>query len=272
MSKLFSIFKNKSVSLVAFITIISLLSWGIGFPLGVNMAQAVALNNVRDTISDSDVSATAVTHTIQFDIAGALSAGQEITIDFQSGIDISTASGSCGAGAGSSYASKSGQRLECVATGAGISAGSKTVTVTGAVNPGTPGSYTLDIDANNGTETGTAIIAIIDDVVVTAAVNASFTFSIAGVAAGQNINGDATVTSSGATATLLPFGVLASGTPKVLAQQLSVSTNAVNGFAVTVFQNGDLLKEKKDIIIVVGGILLTLLVFGLTLYFRSGAF
>lgn len=241
MNKFLNIFRNRSTSLVAFITIVSILSWTVGFPFGVKQASAIALNDVSDTISDSDLSATSVTHTIQFTIAGAVSAGQEISLTFQSGIDLSVASASCGAGAGSSFASSSAQRVECVATGAGISAGAKTVTITSAINPATPGSYSIDVNVVNGTETGTAIIAIIDDVTVTASVDASFTFSITGVGSGQSINGDATTTSAGATATLLPFGTLASGTPKVLAQQLSVSTNAVNGFVVTVFQNTNLL-------------------------------
>ena len=48
------------------------------------------------------------------------------------------------------------------------------------------------------------------------------------------LNGDAVTTSAGATATELPFGTLASGTPVVLGQALTVSTNAKNGFSVTV--------------------------------------
>lgn len=239
MLNILSNYKKKSVSLVASITILSLLAWSFGLPFGVNRAQAIALTSVKDTISDSDLSATGVTHTIQFTIAGAVSAGQEISLTFQSGIsNLLVGNVTCPA---TSTASASGQRVECVASGGGISAGAKTITITNVTNPGSGGSYSIDINVNNGTETGRALIAIIDDVTVTAAVAASFTFSIAGVASGQSINGDAVTTSSGATATLLPFGTLASGQPKVLAQQLSVSTNAVNGFVVTVFQNANLL-------------------------------
>lgn len=244
MNKLLNAFGDRSISLLAFITLLSVLSWSIGFPFGVKQAEAIALTNVSNTISDSDVSATGVTHTIQFTLDGSVSSGNEISIDFPAGFtNILVGNVTCPA---TSTASASAQRVECVASGGGVNAGAVSVTVTTVTNPGTPGSYVFSIVANEnlaGEETGQAAVAIIDDVTVSAAVNASFTFSIDGVAAGQNVNGETVATSAGATATALPFGILASGTPKVLAQQLSVSTNAINGFVVTVFQNANLLSQ-----------------------------
>jgi hypothetical protein len=86
-------------------------------------------------------------------------------------------------------------------------------------------------------------VAIINHVTVTAAVDTTLTFTITGVAAGSSLNGDATTTATTTTATLMPFGVLASGSARVLAQDLSVTTNARNGFVVTVIQNQNLLSS-----------------------------
>jgi hypothetical protein len=107
----------------------------------------------------------------------------------------------------------------------------------------TVGSYTISL---NGTSADDADlrIALIDAVTVTASVDTSLTFTVAGVASGQAVNGDAVTTSAGATATALPFGTLAPGTAKTLAQTLSVTTNATNGFAVTVIQNQNLVSAS----------------------------
>ena len=83
------------------------------------------------------------------------------------------------------------------------------------------------------TDTGQARVAIIDDVVVTASVDTTLTFTITGVAIDTVVNGSATTTGT-TTATSIPFGTLSPGTTYRMAQDLSVSTNASNGFTVTV--------------------------------------
>lgn len=107
------------------------------------------------------------------------------------------------------------------------------------INPAATGSYILTVTAPS-TDSADTRVAIIDDVQVTASVATNFTFTVAGVASGQAVNGDATLTSANATATALPFGELAPDTAVVLAQTLSVTTNAKNGFAVTVQEDQDL--------------------------------
>ena len=56
---------------------------------------------------------------------------------------------------------------------------------------------------------------------------------------GNLINGETVSTTS--TATAIGFGTLASGTPVVAAQDFTVTTNAANGFVVTVHEDQDLL-------------------------------
>jgi hypothetical protein len=76
---------------------------------------------------------------------------------------------------------------------------------------------------------------------VTAIVNTSFVFTVAGLATTTTVNTD--VTTGSTTATAIPFGVLTAGSAKVMAQRLNVTTNARNGFVVTVEQDQNLLSS-----------------------------
>ena len=110
------------------------------------------------------------------------------------------------------------------------------------VNPAAAGSYEITIDGTMP-DIGATRVAIIDPVVVTANVDTSFTFTITGVATSSTLNSSATNTSASSSATLIPFGTLSVGTTSVLAQDLSVTTNAANGFIVTVQQSQNLLSS-----------------------------
>lgn len=115
------------------------------------------------------------------------------------------------------------------------------------VNPLVTGSYTVTITAPSG-DSAVTRVAIVDAITMTAVVATNFTFTVSPVDAGTSINGETTLTSSGATTSSLPFGTLSPGTPKVLGQTLSVSTNARNGFAVTIVQDQNLLSaDGSDI-------------------------
>src|SRR5690606_27107150 len=83
---------------------------------------------------------------------------------------------------------------------------------------------------------------IIDNVVVTAAVSTTFEFTVSSIDAAETVNGEATTVAS--TATTIPFGTLAAGTPVTIGQRLNVSTNAAEGFVVTVEQDGNLLSSN----------------------------
>jgi hypothetical protein len=109
-------------------------------------------------------------------------------------------------------------------------------------NPASAGSYELTVNGSIP-DSGQTRVAIIDDVVVTANVDTSFTFVISGVANGQTVNGSATTTATTTTATSVPFETLSAGTSKTLAQNLAVTTNAIQGFVVTVEQSQNLLSS-----------------------------
>ncbi len=96
------------------------------------------------------------------------------------------------------------------------------------------------IDQTNGK------VALIEAVRVTASVDPTITFSIAGVASAQTRCGVSTSidTSTGTNAPLaVPFSTLSLNTFANAAQTLTVSTNAASGYAVTAIENDQLGKD-----------------------------
>ncbi len=247
---------------VATVLMLSTVFWASGVPALLSSAQAAALTQVSDTISDSDLSQVA-NHAFAFTTATGLDANDTIvfrldptTTLFAIGTlgvsDITTESGidvvaSCTAGAGElTLATTSSVVTLTVCTGDTITAGAKTLTFGGnkITNPGVANSYIMRVTTtNDGTttrDTADTRVVILDDVVVTASVDTRFTFTVIGVANGATVNGDGTTTATTTTATSIPFETLTPGTAKVLAQDLTVDTNARNGFTVTVFQDQNL--------------------------------
>jgi hypothetical protein len=111
------------------------------------------------------------------------------------------------------------------------------------VNPAVSGSYVITITAPS-TDSASTRVAIIDDIVVTASVATNFTFTISGVVSGQaNANGEGGTTIVTTTATTIPWGELSSGVTSTARQDLAVSTNARNGFTVTIWQDQNLLSS-----------------------------
>jgi hypothetical protein len=93
-------------------------------------------------------------------------------------------------------------------------------------------------------------LGVIESVRVTATVDPSISFSIAGVASGASPCGTGTEnqtdvdTTTGTNAPLaVPFGTLSLNTFKDAAHLLTVSTNAVNGYVVTAQENDQLGKD-----------------------------
>ncbi len=113
--------------------------------------------------------------------------------------------------------------------------------ITGITNPTTANtsSYARVITYS---DTGTTEIdsvsvafAVLDSnsIAVSATIDPNFTFSVAGVASGGNFNGGTGNLNVTSTTTTIPFGNLNSGVPKIAAHDVTVSTNASNGYTVT---------------------------------------
>ena len=244
---------------------IATILWSIG-AVSFRFAEAANVKSVSDTLSDSAPAALS-NHTLTFVTPTGITNGQTITVNFSNGpfvvgsttfsdIDVLddttnlSVAANC-AGAENVSAAFSGTTLTvtlCSGDGASILAqGTTTIKIGTNATFGTVGtkrltnpavgSYPIAITAG-ATDIGTTRIAIVAPVVVTAAVDTSFTFTVAGVGPGGNVNGELVTGSS--TATTIPFGKLIANSATTVAQQLSVSTNASYGFAVTAKVNQQL--------------------------------
>ena len=257
---------------VAAIAGLAVLLWSLGLP-SFNFVEAANLTDVSNTLTDSDPS-TVSDHTIEFVIPtgsnGIDAATEVISVTFPTGftgtssialtdVDLEVNGTDQTLVASGTEAANQwgfefiGNDLILVSGGGTAVAGANaTVTIevgnnavfggAGAdnqiVNPAATGTYEFVIDVAAGQDTGKTNVVIIDNVDVTASVDTLFTFAIRAVAAGQPVNGDTTTGPS--TATTIPFGTLTAGNASTTAQQLEVTTNAEQGYVVTVTADGQL--------------------------------
>jgi hypothetical protein len=210
----------------------------------VPVANAESLDNAKATISDSDIGATATT-TITFDTSVALTQNYYIEVAMPTGFtNIAESRVTCPNNSTTTVEGAGPYTVKCtVHLGQTLAAGSYTVVVGGHTNPSENlAGYTINLYTKSDTgveqENAQVKVYIIDDVNMTATVNASLTFSITGLNALDTVNG-VTLTAT-STATSTPFGTLSTAASSTVGQQLAVSTNATDGYTVTVFQNQEL--------------------------------
>lgn len=254
----------------ALVVTISALAWSLGLPGFLSYARADAITNLSDTISTSrpgldanhtivftaptDITDDDSTLTITFPSGFDLTDVDEDDIDIDGdGTDLETAA-TCAATdeVGVSVVGQVVTFQFC--TGDGVSVASTSVVTIeigdsathddddgpGADkinNQSTPDSYEIVLGGTWGNQ-GTTQIAIIEGVVVTGQVETNLVFTIDGVDAGEDANGDNTTGTT--TSTAIPFGTTTPDVEYVMAQDLQVTTNAADGFAVTVYADGDL--------------------------------
>lgn len=231
---------------VAMLVACALVLWSVGV---YTTAQAANLIEVKNTLTDSGPSALSG-HSFSFEIptGSTVAAGNDYVITFPAGFTgVNTVTSGnltvrLNAGApiaiGNFAAGAQTLTFDNVAATAG-----DVVTVVLApgvvTNPAGIQSYEFVITVANATsDTGRTRVAIVNYVVVSAIVNTTFDFVVSGAATSTIVN--STTTSGASSATLIPFGVLTAGNVYTIAQGLSVSTNAANGFVVTVQQDGNL--------------------------------
>lgn len=245
---------------------LAILFWSLGLP-AFRFAEAANVRLVSDTLSDSAPSVPS-NHTISFVTPTGVNPGESIVLNFSNGpfglgavafddiditddgTDLSVSAGCTGGAIGFATSTNTITLTFCVGPNESLPANGTTTIQIGTnatfgatgnaqlTNPAV-GSYEIDVTAG-AADSGSTRVAIISPVVVTAAVDTSFTFTVAGVATGT-VNQEAITGSTSATS--IPFGVLTQGSATTSAQQLSVSTNASYGFAVTVQVSQQLLSS-----------------------------
>ncbi len=234
----------------------AIILWSLGVP-AIRFAEAANVKSFSDTLSDS-APATVSNHTITFVTPTGLAAGETISLEFETGftgiaaltaedLDVSV-NGSDqslidGAASGPNWNVTAAGQVIDITSGTSTIGTNATVTIeigTNATfatsgdsritNPAV-GSYWITA-AVGSSDTGQTMVAIVDAVTVTASVDTIFNFTVNGVNNALSVNGASTTATS--TSTTIPFGQLVADTPATLAQDLTVSTNAANGFVVTV--------------------------------------
>jgi hypothetical protein len=258
------------LQVIAGVVLSTLFLWSVGFPALVRSVEAASITNASDTLSDSD-RGVASNHTIRFTTPNGILASQTIVLTFPSTPDVftipaqlfyydidilddgveqtlatSSAAGTWGVATTSTTITLTAPSDTTVASSSvitieiGTNATSGTTGTRQIVNPSTTGSYEITVGGSMA-DSGAFRVAILDNVVVTANVDTTFDFTVAGLATSSSVNGTSTTITS--TATAIPFGTLTSGVIQTLAQQLTVTTNADNGFAVTVYQDSNLVSS-----------------------------
>ena len=276
MTKINTLLRDSSMT-VALIVTVALLLWMTGLPMLMNTARAAALTTVSDVISDSDLSASA-DHTITFTTPTGIAASGVFTVTFADAfgldtidfddidladdtVDVVLAAAASGASWG---VANDGSEVLTFTNGSGAVAAGSIIVIqigdhssqgTGATqitNPSSAGTVSVVIGGGFG-DAGTAMVAIIDDVVVSASVGTSFTFAITGVASGTagKVNGEGDsggTTDVTTTPTAIPWGTLTAATDYLAAQKLAVTTNASNGYTVTLIMDQRLTSSAGDTI------------------------
>ncbi len=252
---------------IATLLALALVLWVMGTHMFMQAAEAANLTYIKDTLSNSAPSETS-NHTIEFLSPTGVSAAETITVvipstftgsssvneddvDFEiNGTDETVVDGAPGAaewgltwsgntltltaGASESLASNATATIKIGTNADAGGAGAAQLT-----NPVATTSYEFTVTAGTA-DNGQFRVAIIDDVLVTANVNTTLVFTITGTTTAVTVNGSPTTTSEISTSETLPFSTLSPNVSKVLAQHLSVQTNARNGYIVTVEQSQNL--------------------------------
>jgi len=231
-----------SIRIIALITLTTFLSYP-------QVTSAAALTNLSDTMS-RQAAGEESNHTIKFTTATGVAAGQNIQITFPSGftigsvdytdIDISWGPSTgaeneltLGASAsGSTWGASFGGQVLTITSGTGtISAASKIIIEIGTnasggnaqiTNNSSAATYTLSIAGTFG-DTGKIAIVIVDDdqVVLTATVNPSITFTVSAATSSFGDLSTGSITTAGTNITL------------------TIGTNAQNGYVIQVNDSGD---------------------------------
>jgi hypothetical protein len=247
--------------------LVSLFAWSFGFQYLQTAHAAGSLSSISDTLSESRPSYFA-NHTIVFtNPTSTIAAGQTITYTFDpltnafgtlAGITLAnvTSTGmtivsSCSAGTANVTMTTSTNVLTFTMCGADtgiVPSTTVTLRTIGAPiqNPSSTGSYIIRLGGTqpNGGDTR---IAVVNGVNVTAAIATTFTFTVSSLPTSTTLGNNATTTGNDSSTTL-PFGTITPNTHNELGQQLNVTTNASNGFAVTIHEDQDMMSSKGNTI------------------------
>lgn len=227
------------------------------------IVEAATLTSASASLSDSRVSATAVSYTLQFssvttslmkcmkvEFLDAVTAGSKPTGMTITSLALSASSNYVPAPASWSVSNNNSTGVSSItfATGATpASASSRTVILTGITNGSVASTtYFIRFSTYNNVDcvsspidNSTTAFIYTNGQTVSATIDPILTFSVSGVASGQTVAGSVN-TNIATTSTTVPFGTLSASTNRIGAQDLSIATNAGSGYTITVAYTGPL--------------------------------
>lgn len=227
---------KKFVSAKLIVTIMCM-STGFGYA-----ANAASLSLASDVLGDSGIGRT-TQHVIQFSSTLDIPAGGYFDITFPAGFgNIVQQPDIVCPGSATSTIENANRTARCFTTPGISSSTPLTTTIYNIVNPVNVGSYPISVSTYDSgallLQASNLQVAITERVVVSATVQSSLTFIISPVASDTPVKG--VITTGPSATSSLDFGNLQFGTSSILAQELSVQTNAAWGYNVTVEQDQDL--------------------------------
>lgn len=224
-------------------------------------AEAANVTNFSDLITDSAPGARA-DHTLNFVTPTGILTGETITVTFPADFDLATDSVAAGdveiqiesVNADADWTvSITGQVITLNQDTGTTAAGDNVTIIVGdsavagtnqIINPTSPNggneSYEIDV-AGTMEDSGHTRVVIIDTVEMTASVDTIFDFLVYDNGTGEAVNGTTTNITTGTTS--IPFGTLTAYNQKTGSQDLTVETNAIQGFVVTVETDQSLLSS-----------------------------
>ena len=261
--------QKKSFSLLqatAAVTVFATILWIFGVP-GTQLAEAANITLLSDTLSHSTPT-TASNHTITFVVPTGLKVEETISLEFEAGftgieslsaadIDLSVNGVDQNIVDGNSkddgwFFVAADQKIQLTNVDLTVSENVEIVIEIGTnatfaslgdsqiINP-TAGLYEIKVGVGNS-EPSHALVAIIDTSSSIMSLDTTLSFTVNGVNNGVGVNGILTTGTS--TSSNIPFGSFVAGTPKTMAQDLLVNTNAANGFVVMVQTDQQLLSSN----------------------------
>lgn len=217
-------------------------------------SYAGLMTNAKLVINNSQSGASNVTYSFYFtttattsikqigiQICDAASGTCNVPSGFNPGSPTLASDNIAGSGRTTTDPNASGERFRIVVgTPSTQSTQTMGITFTGVTNPSTNDttSYaritTYSDTGSTEIDSVTVAFAVLtsSSIAVSATIDPSLTFSVAAVNSGT-VNGSSIDTDLSATASTIPFGTLTAATPKILAHDLTVSTNASNGYKIT---------------------------------------
>lgn len=234
---------KKQKKFIASLVMVSLLVAVYGYFPRPNNAEAVnSLTAAKALLSDSAPSVAATT-TISFTSATSTGATGYFEVVMPSGFgDVLVGNVACATGTPSAFNTET---IRCTGV---QGAGAKTITLANTTNPTATTSQVINIAhydvAGNLAERTQVVVQIIDTVWMTARVDATLNFVIAGLNADDTVNGVTCTATS--TATTVPFGTLVPTASSTVCQELKVTTNSSAGFVVTVEQDDEMTSDGGD--------------------------